>query len=185
MGLNESYSQPRSQILMMTPVPSVNKAYSMVISEESQRSLGKFTQAVDLSDRVALFSNKGSVNSGNNFRPRRNNLYCDFCNYKGHTRHNCYKIHGYPSDFKMRKKVSGYQQRPMANLTAHEIQHTQGKQSANAVIQEEQQGMNQPTTTTVQGQGIVFTQEQYDQILKLINKDNSGNHIKEFAGPSH
>ncbi|XP_009784937.1 uncharacterized protein [Nicotiana sylvestris] len=75
MGLNESYSQPRSQVLMMTPVPSVNKAYSMVISEEN---------------------------------------------------------------FKMSKKASEYQQRPKVNLTAHEIQQTHGKQSANAVIQEEQ-----------------------------------------------
>ncbi|XP_075091916.1 uncharacterized protein LOC142172056 [Nicotiana tabacum] len=35
MGLNESYAQPRSQILMMSPVPTVNKAYSMIASEES------------------------------------------------------------------------------------------------------------------------------------------------------
>ncbi|XP_075099219.1 uncharacterized protein LOC142176059 [Nicotiana tabacum] len=46
MGLNETYSQHRSQILMMSPVPSVNKAYSMVVSEESQRALGKFSQSV-------------------------------------------------------------------------------------------------------------------------------------------
>ncbi|XP_070020033.1 uncharacterized protein [Nicotiana sylvestris] len=43
MGLNETYAQHRSQILMMSPIPSVNKAYSMVVSEESQRNLGKST----------------------------------------------------------------------------------------------------------------------------------------------
>ncbi|XP_070012538.1 uncharacterized protein LOC142162404 [Nicotiana tabacum] len=43
MGLNETYSQPRSQILMMSPVPTVNKAYSMIVSEESQRALGRFS----------------------------------------------------------------------------------------------------------------------------------------------
>ncbi|XP_075098944.1 uncharacterized protein LOC142175843 [Nicotiana tabacum] len=43
MGLNESYAQPRSQNVMMSPVPSINKAYSMIVSEKSQRSLGKFT----------------------------------------------------------------------------------------------------------------------------------------------
>lgn len=91
----------------MTSVPSVKKAYSMIISEESQKSLGKFTQAVDISDGVALFSNKGGLSSGNNYRPRKNILYCEFCNYKGHSRENCYKIHGYLPDFKMRKKTTG------------------------------------------------------------------------------
>ncbi|XP_070020204.1 uncharacterized protein LOC142180870 [Nicotiana tabacum] len=43
MGLNETYSQPRSQILIMSPVLTVNKAYSMIVSEESQRALGKFS----------------------------------------------------------------------------------------------------------------------------------------------
>lgn len=41
-GLNESYAQLRSQILMMISVPTVNKAYSIVVSKESQRSLGNF-----------------------------------------------------------------------------------------------------------------------------------------------
>ena len=39
MGLNESYDHARSQILMTTPTPSVNKAYSMLIERESQRTM--------------------------------------------------------------------------------------------------------------------------------------------------
>lgn len=38
MGLNELYSEVRGQILMMILLPSVNKAYSMIISDESQRA---------------------------------------------------------------------------------------------------------------------------------------------------
>ena len=37
-GLNENYSQSRSQILMMPSIPSVNQAYSLIIHEESQRA---------------------------------------------------------------------------------------------------------------------------------------------------
>ncbi|XP_070014847.1 uncharacterized protein [Nicotiana sylvestris] len=94
MGLNETYSQPRSQILMMSHVPTVNKAYSMIVSEESQRALGKFFQSIDIGDGTTLFTNKG-MNSGNNYKPRRGNLLCDYCNYKGHTRDTCFKLHGY------------------------------------------------------------------------------------------
>ncbi|XP_015161272.1 uncharacterized protein [Solanum tuberosum] len=39
MGLNDSYLQARSQIIMLKPVPSVNQAYSMILSDESQRSV--------------------------------------------------------------------------------------------------------------------------------------------------
>ena len=44
MGLNETYLHARSQILMMNPLPSVNQAYSMLVTEESQRSLTSATQ---------------------------------------------------------------------------------------------------------------------------------------------
>ena len=43
-GLNDSYSQVRTQILMMKPSPSIDKAFSLVIQEERQRCLG-FTVA--------------------------------------------------------------------------------------------------------------------------------------------
>ncbi|XP_070053204.1 uncharacterized protein [Nicotiana tomentosiformis] len=39
MGLNDSYSQATSQILLMSPMPRVNQAYAMVISDESQKSV--------------------------------------------------------------------------------------------------------------------------------------------------
>ncbi|KAK5838939.1 hypothetical protein PVK06_007687 [Gossypium arboreum] len=37
IGLNESYSMIRSQILLMQPLPSVNQAYSMLVQEEGHR----------------------------------------------------------------------------------------------------------------------------------------------------
>ena len=40
MGLNESFSQVKTQILLMDPLPSINKAYSLFIQEEMQRSVG-------------------------------------------------------------------------------------------------------------------------------------------------
>ena len=37
-GLNDCYSQVKTQILMMEPVPFVDKTFSLVIQEERQRS---------------------------------------------------------------------------------------------------------------------------------------------------
>ena len=42
MGLNESYSEIRGQILSMDPHPSVNQAYSLVLQEERQREVSSY-----------------------------------------------------------------------------------------------------------------------------------------------
>lgn len=39
IGLNESYDTIRSQILVLDMLPSVNKAYSMVLGVEKQRAI--------------------------------------------------------------------------------------------------------------------------------------------------
>ena len=39
-GLNKVYSQVRTQILMMEPSTSIDKAFSLVIQEERKRALG-------------------------------------------------------------------------------------------------------------------------------------------------
>uniref|UniRef100_M1DQG2 Gag-pol polyprotein n=1 Tax=Solanum tuberosum TaxID=4113 RepID=M1DQG2_SOLTU len=43
------------------------------------------------SGAVPRSSHKSSPNS---------HLYCGYCNWKGHVRSTCYKLHGYPADWK-------------------------------------------------------------------------------------
>lgn len=38
MGLNESFSQIRAQVLMIDPMPAISKVFSLVVQEERQRS---------------------------------------------------------------------------------------------------------------------------------------------------
>ncbi|XP_049373845.1 uncharacterized protein LOC125838861 [Solanum verrucosum] len=113
LGLNESYNQSRSQIMMLDPAPGVNKAFSLVMVEESQRILGKSNttgsdhsvsaNAGGMNEAMAFFSNgKGHIprsgstsQSGSNpstgagFRSNHkqfnNNstLYCGFNNALG------------------------------------------------------------------------------------------------------
>lgn len=82
-GLNESYAPNRSQILMMTPTPSINQVYSMVISEESQRSLGKLVQNLDTNEGAAFYTSKG------NFKPNPGGGEVQFrpTSSQGHTGH--------------------------------------------------------------------------------------------------
>ncbi|XP_019239811.1 PREDICTED: uncharacterized protein LOC109219795 [Nicotiana attenuata] len=88
MGLNDSYSQARSQILMMKPLPTVNQAYAMLMSDESQQTVAASASVLgpppimnpNTYESTALYSAKSNSNS----RFRKNyNVQCDFCKMKG------------------------------------------------------------------------------------------------------
>ncbi|OIT20572.1 hypothetical protein A4A49_54567 [Nicotiana attenuata] len=68
MGLNETYEQAREQIMMMDPLPTVNKAYSMLMERESQRSMANAVVPAENVEMTALLTTKGF----NNQKPRRN-----------------------------------------------------------------------------------------------------------------
>ncbi|XP_070009012.1 uncharacterized protein LOC142164873 [Nicotiana tabacum] len=107
MGLNESCSQSRSQVMMMYSIPSIKKANSLLIDQERQRSLANFTQISQPTEGIEgamFYSNKNSTSAGENFKFRKNQVQCNYCHYKWHTKENCYKLHGYPSNFKRKKK---------------------------------------------------------------------------------
>lgn len=89
---------------MMIPIPTVNKAYSMLIERESQRSMTNTLGTMDNVEMNALMTIKGR----NIQQTKRSfNVQCDFFHMKGHTRAECYKIIGYPTNFKPKKKYGG------------------------------------------------------------------------------
>ncbi|KAH0672011.1 hypothetical protein KY284_023098 [Solanum tuberosum] len=59
MGLSESYDQARSQILMTSPTPSINKASSMLIERESQRTMASTSMVGQGTEVDALLAGKG------------------------------------------------------------------------------------------------------------------------------
>ncbi|XP_019230258.1 PREDICTED: uncharacterized protein LOC109211210 [Nicotiana attenuata] len=110
MGLNESYSNVRSNVLLKRPVVTVNEAYAIVRQEERQRTLG----VVDTNrDPLTMLVGKGQV-----FKPKN------------------------------KKKPQ-----PGGNRTF-----------ANAARTEETGG------TCTQPQGHFLTEEQYQQLIRLLNK---------------
>lgn len=102
MGLNESYSAIRGQILLMNPLPDVAQAYSFIIQEEKWRSLGAARETIETSamavrrdEPVALVVRHGqgfSSRSNSNRKP----LHCSYCDRDHHVRETCWKLNGYP-----------------------------------------------------------------------------------------
>jgi len=123
MHLNDEYEAIRGQILLLEPLPSVNKAYSMIQRVERQRWV---THTTAVSREVAACTNKtniaelGEINSVNalvargkakkDFQKSRMNKFCDHCQKSGHEKDQCFKLIGYPEwydELKGKKKSFG------------------------------------------------------------------------------
>ncbi|XP_074352900.1 uncharacterized protein LOC141692057 [Apium graveolens] len=110
MGLSEQYTAIRGHLLLMTHIPNLSVAYSLLLQEENQRELGYNTYVS--TDFVALFvrhndNQGGSVNYNNqNKIARQSNgkramhdtsIVCEVCHMTGHSKDKCFCVHGYPS----------------------------------------------------------------------------------------
>ncbi|GKV32528.1 hypothetical protein SLEP1_g41125 [Rubroshorea leprosula] len=173
MGLNESYSNLRSQILIMSPLPTVTKALSLVLQDERQRSIQVLSQPPYPEQSTMAASNVQRSYSGyrqsQSFKNKgtRPFYHCDFCGMDGHSESRCRKKPG-NSNFPQRRETrefhsqqSRLQNRPMAATVDHEALRSD---------------CDQP-----------FTQEQIQQLLSLIqpnitNSSNS-NPLVNMAGP--
>ncbi|KAL9444374.1 hypothetical protein AB3S75_017540 [Citrus x aurantiifolia] len=105
MGLNESYSAIRGQILLINPLPDVAKAYSSIVQEEKQRSLGAARETTENSAMVAGRAEPMAlaVRHEQGFSSRSNPsnrkpLHCSYCDRDHHVREKCWKLNGYPPE---------------------------------------------------------------------------------------
>ena len=103
-GLNELYSQVRTQILMMEPSPSIDKAFSLVIQEERQRVLGLNGGGVSVDSTALAVKVQGFNQRGKNKGKGR--PICSHCGKLGHFMEKCYKLVGFPPGYKKKGKVS-------------------------------------------------------------------------------
>lgn len=138
----------------------------MIINVESQR----INAIVGVGEPIALLSNKipsGSYNRG--FKPITNfgksYIQCDYCHFKGHTKENCYKLHGYLINFKGKKGGGDHPHSKVSN--AHNANITSRNHSSDS------SGSHGITSGVVPSQspaaGIpsapFFIQDQYNHIL--------------------
>nr|XP_023884247.1 uncharacterized protein LOC111996488 [Quercus suber]XP_023884248.1 uncharacterized protein LOC111996488 [Quercus suber]XP_023884249.1 uncharacterized protein LOC111996488 [Quercus suber] len=108
MELNETFSQVRTQVLLMDPIPSLSKVYSSLIQEETQRAVtNPSTVKVDSTALVAKIPNLGNNLVGNG--PSTKGIEKPICTHYGKTGHiadKCYRLHGFPPGFKFKNKTA-------------------------------------------------------------------------------
>ncbi|XP_047270793.1 uncharacterized protein LOC124885150 [Capsicum annuum] len=196
MGLNEADSQARSQILMMNPLPSIYQAYAMIVSDEGQRSVSANagilgSNPVSTGYESAMFSkgvgstvyNKSGVQQGQRFK-KNYNLQCEVCKIRGHTKENRWKVVGYPPDFKSKKKY-GHN-----DVCGAAVEYT--SQDSSGGMQELSSGnlnkfvepkiqLGVQMVQALQITPCVFTNDQYNQILQRLNKEEQTKHTTYVA----
>ena len=106
MGLDDSYSQIKGQILVMEPLPSINKVYSLLIQEERQRHVGSSNNHIESTALAVKGSNSTSVFFGGKNSKGKNRPICTHCGKLGHTMEKYFKLHRFPLGFKPKGKTS-------------------------------------------------------------------------------
>ncbi|KAK8999357.1 hypothetical protein V6N11_070528 [Hibiscus sabdariffa] len=131
----------------------------MLVQEESQRlHLSGVSPLTDSSNVSVMFSSSagGSQSSGKH----RFSGSCSHCGIKGHKREHCYRLVGFPSDFKFNKK-KGASAVMMVNVA-----------SPPASVDSQLPSPAPPS----------FTQEQYNQIINLLSQPASFDSAANLAG---
>ncbi|XP_019059052.1 PREDICTED: uncharacterized protein LOC109117039 [Tarenaya hassleriana] len=107
MRLNESYTPARRQILMLDPLPDLSRAFNLVSQEEQQRLTlpGNTNAAVfQTGPYFATSKSRPILPTPSSFQPGpyspRPRISCSHCGMSGHLVSKCFKLHGYPSNYK-------------------------------------------------------------------------------------
>ncbi|GAU30899.1 hypothetical protein TSUD_381130 [Trifolium subterraneum] len=86
-GLNDNFSVVKSQILLMDPLPTMNKVFSMVIQHERQGNFPLIDES-KISINAAKFGKPSSSKSSSRG--------CSYCGKDNHVVENCFKKYGVP-----------------------------------------------------------------------------------------
>ncbi|XP_074351759.1 uncharacterized protein LOC141690900 [Apium graveolens] len=154
MKMNEGYEMLRGSILIMSPLPSISHVYRLIVQEENHKKIYQGSQG-NPEQRMAFATNRrftqdrfkqqfSRQSQGSDPRNRTSSFYCEHCKMPGHTVQRCYKIHGYPSNFRNDKRA--------------------------ATVQYEENSGNKAELQS-SDKNVMFTADQYQQLLKLLGKE--------------
>lgn len=147
----KSFAQVKTQVLLMDPLPPMNKVYSLLIQEEMQRNFGNGSyfrvESTDHATKGQNFTINASSRHGINHPKGKERPQCTQCGKLRHTTNKCYKLDGFPLGFKFKNK----------NSMAHQISSIdQSWESSCAPIQT----------------SMSCTLDQFHQLLALIGFHN-------------
>ncbi|XP_065851924.1 uncharacterized protein [Euphorbia lathyris] len=105
-GLNGNFSMIKTQVLMMDPLPKIEKVFNMVVQHERQFHEGVDAGILGNLPNVSVnYAYQSNQNKGSYQFKKGNIKKCSYCGKEWHTVDQCYQKHGYPPNFKGKKAV--------------------------------------------------------------------------------
>ncbi|XP_042067233.1 uncharacterized protein LOC121810537 [Salvia splendens] len=102
IGLNPIFSQIRSNILSMVPIPPLSKVFSLVLQEERQQTIDGYSSTISssMSEQPYL------ANAATSQSYSKGRISSD-CGKTNHTVDKCFVLHGFPPSFSKGKSKFG------------------------------------------------------------------------------
>ncbi|CAM8901857.1 unnamed protein product [Rhodiola kirilowii] len=178
MGLNEAFTHIRTHIIALRELPTLDVAYDMVVSNEVESQIAKAAgveaSAMSVQHETAnkqqgYFNKTGNNGAGNNGAGNngagrmKQRPYCTYCQFNGHLKEQCYKLHGYPPGHRLHKGKNGNSQR----LSSVNNVGTDGSQRATG-------NNSQASSVSSASSSNSFTAEQVSQIWNMIKQQAPG-----------
>ena len=159
MGLNDCYHIIRSSILMRSPLPPIGQVYNLLLQDETQREI-QAPQSHFMAESASMNVNvnKPQFASANVYKPKAK-MQCTYCKKPGHLVEKCYRLHGFPADFKF----------------------TKAKKVAAHAVSEETPDLD----TSGSPETPVISADMYNQLLSLIKNNQASDNspsMANFAG---
>ncbi|XP_055961065.1 uncharacterized protein LOC130015294 [Mercurialis annua] len=186
-GLNENFVTIKSQILLMEPLPKINRVFSMAIQHERQFGIpvatmiepnvfyAKTQMGNGLLPKPQFGAGHSNTGQKKFYNQGPQGLKCTYCGMTNHTVDNCYKKHGYPPDFKSKgKQTQSYANQVESDNT---MMSTIAQNVENLRIADNEQGQGQDNM-------IHMTSEEYAALMQQVNssvKANSQPHVNTIS----
>ena len=183
-GLDDRFFVVRSQILLMDPLPTINRVFSMVVQQERQLRVPSSASPEPnsfVNAAVNSFQGKGrgGYGSTSTIKGAVSSKKCAYCHRAGHTVDVCWGKHGYPPGH------PHYPGRPSFN-------NRNSSSSTNNVVVDEVVEGGCSDSGTSSSNPINLTQAQYQSLMALIQpmqlkstSDSTGPHSPHQANLLH
>ncbi|XP_047942849.1 uncharacterized protein LOC125189631 [Salvia hispanica] len=172
IGLNPSFSQIRSHILSMVPLPSLSKVFALVIQEERQRHIDGTSFSSHISTPahvVPVPSEQPFANATSSYGRGMNKFHCSHCGKTNHPLEKCFLLHGFPPGF-----GKGRGKAPQA--TAHSGNAASNQHKSVNFVEETVSAYPLPLSSSAASAVVNLPSiDQYQQLISLLQSQHLHN----------
>ncbi|KAB5574005.1 hypothetical protein DKX38_001199 [Salix brachista] len=172
----DSYTNARDQIMLIEPLPSINKVFSLIQQQEQHHHLTNNTPSCESMALASKYVNAPFKASSINFT-RKERPYYQHCHIQGHTLENCYKAGNVEPPVCSNCNASGHVIEKCYKIHGYPPGHKLYKEKVAGSFANQVDVSTSPNRKEVSEEKLVFTKEQYRHLMNLIQPNSMLNEV--------